>query len=339
MVFDEFRGFFRRNPEKGVIYLLFSFFFVYFAANFKKMKKILYIVLMVAAMVSCGSDYEEQKRLSKAERLRLAKEDSAALKVGTLPTMDCLPLFLAKEHCMFDTAKADIRLKCFDSQIDCDAALKKGSIEGNVTDLVRGERMKRGGLALKYATATNAGWQFVSNRLSRVTELKHLNEKMVAMARFSATHLLAQMAVDSAKLGRDNVFLVQINDPNIRLKMLLNNEIDAMLLPEPQATTARMWKHPVLMDTRLKDMKLGVVAFREKALADKNRKKQYEVFVKGYNTAVDSINKYGVKKYGDLIMKYMKADQQTIDALPDMKYERMKEPRAKDLAAAARLAP
>ena len=89
MVFDEFRGFFRRNPEKGVIYLLFSFFFVYFAANFKKMKKILYIVLMVAAMVSCGSDYEEQKRLSKAERLRLAKEDSAALKVGTLPTMDC----------------------------------------------------------------------------------------------------------------------------------------------------------------------------------------------------------------------------------------------------------
>ena len=111
------------------------------------------------------------------------------------------------------------------------------------------------------------------------------------------------------------------------------------LLPEPQATTARMWKHPVLMDTRLKDMKLGVVAFREKALADKNRKKQYEVFVKGYNTAVDSINKYGVKKYGDLIMKYMKADQQTIDALPDMKYERMKEPRAKDLAAAARLAP
>ena len=78
MVFDEFRGFFRRNPEKGVIYLLFSFFFVYFAANFKKMKKILYIVLMVAAMVSCGSDYEEQTRLSKASNVRSGRSVPAA---------------------------------------------------------------------------------------------------------------------------------------------------------------------------------------------------------------------------------------------------------------------
>lgn len=303
------------------------------------MKKILYFALALAVLASCGSDYEEQKRLSKAERLKLAKEDSAALKVGTLPTMDCLPLFLAKEHCLFDTTKADIRLKNFNSQIDCDAALIKGSIEGNVTDLVRAERMKRRGLGLKYATATNAGWQFVSNRLSRVTELKHLNEKMVAMARFSATHLLTDMAVDSAKLKRDNVFYVQINDPNIRLKMLLNNEIDAMLLPEPQATTARLWKHPVLMDTRQKDIRLGVVAFREKDLTNKNRKKQYEVFLKGYNVAVDSINKFGVKHYGDLIMKYMKADEQTVRALPDIKFEHVKAPREKDLKVSARLAP
>ena len=303
------------------------------------MKKYLYIALTLALLISCGSDYEEQKRLTKAERLRLAKEDSLALKVGTLPTMDCLPLFLAKDHCLFDTTKADIRLKNFNCQIDCDAALMKGSIQGNVTDLVRAERMKRRGSALRYATATNAGWQFVSNRLSRVSELKQLNEKLVGMARFSATHLLAEMAVDSAKLKRDNVFLIQINDPNVRLKMLLNNEIDAMLLPEPQATTARLWKHPVLMDTKQKDIRLGVIVFREKDLMNKNRQKQYEVFIKGYNTAVDSINKYGVKAYGDLIKKYMKVDQPTVDALPNIKFERVKAPRQKDLSVSARLAP
>lgn len=67
------------------------------------------------------------------------------------------------------------------------------------------------------------------------------------MARFSATHLLAELCIDSARLKRDDVFLVQINDPNICLKMLQNNELDAMLLPEPQATSARLWKNPVLL--------------------------------------------------------------------------------------------
>ena len=38
------------------------------------------------------------------------KEDSLAFKVGVLPTLDCLPMYVAKEQCLFDTAKADIRL-------------------------------------------------------------------------------------------------------------------------------------------------------------------------------------------------------------------------------------
>ena len=59
---------------------------------------------------------------------------------------------------------------------------------------------------------------------------------MLAMTRYSATDLLADYAVDSAKLKSEQVFKIQVNDVNIRLKMLLNNEIDAVLLTEPQAT-------------------------------------------------------------------------------------------------------
>ncbi|MDD2219578.1 MAG: hypothetical protein PHS63_05775, partial [Desulfoplanes sp.] len=58
----------------------------------------------------------------------------------------------------------------------------------------------------------------------------------------------------------------QINDVNIRLKMLVNNEMDAIVIPEPQATTARLLKNSVLMDSRDKDFHSGVIAFREKAL-------------------------------------------------------------------------
>lgn len=93
-------------------------------------------------------------------------------------------MYVAKEQCLFDTAKADIRLKQFMSQIDCDAALKAEKTEGGITDLVRGQRMKAKGTGLDYISATNTYWQLISNRKARIRNIKQLNDKMIAMARF-----------------------------------------------------------------------------------------------------------------------------------------------------------
>lgn len=205
-----------------------------------------YLCTLFTALVliaSCGQSYDEKQRLSKAEKARLKTEDSLALKVAVLPTLDGMPIFLAKERRLFDTLNVDVRLRRWNAQMDCDTALIGSSIEGSVTDLVRAERIKKRGTPLTYVAATNAYWQLVSNRLARVKELKQLSDKMIAMTRFSATDYLADLAIDSAKPKYD-VFRVQINDVHIRLRMLLNNEMDAMLLTEPQATTARLYRHP-----------------------------------------------------------------------------------------------
>lgn len=288
-------------------------------------------VVAIVSLIGCGPSYDEVKKQSRAEWIQQRKADSLALKIGVLPTLDCLPLYVAKEYNLFDTAKADIRLKQFHAQIDCDAALTKGNIEGCVTDIVRGQHMKRKGTQLDYVAATNAYWQLISNRLARIRRINQLNDKMIAMTRFSATALLADYATDSVKMKEEEVFKIQINSLNIRLRMLLNNEMDAMLLPEPQATIARMYKNPVLMDSRDKDMSLGVIAFRKKSMADKRRQQQLKVFIDGYNAACDSINKKGLKHYASTIRKYYKIDDKTIDALPKMKFERAKAPRQKDI--------
>lgn len=282
-------------------------------------------------MLGCGQSYDEKKKETYEKHEKLRKEDSLAFKIGVIPTLDCLPIYVAKDNNMFDSLKADIRLKIFSSQIDCDAALKKGRIEGCVTDIVRGQYIKKQGMQLKYIASTNAYWQLITNRLARIRRLNQLNDKMIAMARYSATALLADFATDSAKLKEENVFKIQINDVDLRLLMLLNNEMDAMLLPEPQATTARLYKHPVLLDSRNKDMRFGVIALNEKKIKDKNRQQQMEVFIKGYNDACDSINKNGLKHYAATIKKYYKIDNKTFEALPKLKYEHAKAPRQKDI--------
>lgn len=295
-------------------------------------------LLAVLTLAGCGRSVEEERRINREERLRLAREDSLSLKIGTLPTLDCLPLFIAKERRVFDTLGVDVHLKAFTSQMDCDQAMKDGKTEGGVTDLVRVARMRSAGTPLRYVAATNAYWQLFSNRLARIHELKYLEDKMLAMTRNSATDMLRSIAIDSVHLKDEYVFPIQVNDVHVRLHMLLNNEMDAMLLTEPQATTARLFRHPVLMDSRDKNLRLGVIVVREKALRDKRRQRQLELFVKAYNAACDSINKRGVQAYGELIKKYMGCDDKTVKALPKMTYSHAAQPRPSDIDRAARWA-
>lgn len=295
------------------------------------MKRLLIGIMALLVLVGCGQSYEETKRLTRAQRLKLWREDSAALKIAVMPTLDCLPIFIAKDHQMFDTA-VDIRLKQFTAQMDCDTALIRSRVEGAVSDLVRTERIIKEGTTLQYVSATNAYWLLISNHQLRMSNLKHLDDKMLAMTRYSVTDLLGDLAVDSAKLTPERVFRIQINDVNIRLKMLENNEMDAMLLTEPQATQALLGKHKVLLDTRKLDMQMGVLAFRTKGMDDKNRRRQMDVFLKGYNEACDSLNHYGVLHYQDVIRKRYQISEQALKHLPDtLKFHHAVAPRQQDI--------
>ena len=98
------------------------------------MKKLVFFLLAVTLLSGCGQSYEEAKRERHQTRVRLAKEDSAALKIAVLPTLDCLPLYVAQELGLYDTTLVDVRLKPFTAQMDCDTALMGTTAEGAVTD-------------------------------------------------------------------------------------------------------------------------------------------------------------------------------------------------------------
>lgn len=295
------------------------------------MKRLIIGIVLLGLLAACGQSYEDTKRQRKERQLQAMREDSAALKVAVMPTLDCLPLFVAKDRAMFDTA-VDIRLKFYTAQMDCDTALQRGRVEMAITDLVRAERMRKQGDSIAYLTATNAYWLFIGNRNQRITQLKHLDDRMVAMTRYSVTDMLTQMAVDSAKLKTERVFRIQVNDVNVRLDMLENNEMDALLLTEPQATQALMMKHHVLFDTRKLDMQMGAIAMNKLTMSHANRQKQQEALVKGYNMACDSLNHYGLKPYYDVIRRHYDVSEQALRQLPDsLKFMPVTTPREKDV--------
>jgi NitT/TauT family transport system substrate-binding protein len=281
-------------------------------------------------LFACGKSYEEQKRITRAERLRLAREDSLALKVAVMPTLDCLPVYLMKEGMLYDSTKLDLRLRVFASQMDCDTAVIRNRVEGSVTDLVRANKMMKKGIALRYFSATNSYWQLIANRTARIRQLNQLGDKMVAMTRFSATDFLTDKTLDTVKT-KAQVFRIQINNVNVRLHMLLNNEMDALWLTEPQATKARLMGHNVIADSRGMNAQLGVFVFREDEMKDVHRQKQLKEFTRIYNAACDSINKNGLQVYSKLIKKYMKVDERTVKALPKIVFKHASSPLQSDI--------
>lgn len=289
-------------------------------------------ILAFLAVFACSPSAEERQQMEQEALQQKLKEDSAALKIAVLPTIDCLPLFLADAHGMFQREGVDVRLVNFTAQMDQDTAIQKGRVEGLVTDLVRAERLQQQGTPLYYATSTNLYWKLFTNRTARISRFKQLEDKMIAMSRYSGTALLADLVVDSFKLQSDHVFQVQVNDVNVRMDMLRNGIMDALLLAEPMATTAHLMKHRQLMDSRDLNLQLGVIAFNPVVQKDTMRQRQMKAFVKVYNMACDSLNEYGLRSYKAIISKYCHADDATCDSLPaDLQFHHIAPPRDADV--------
>ena len=296
--------------------------------------KLIPLALACLLLAACGQSYEETKRIARESQREAARRDSAALKIAVMPTLDCLPLYVAQHHQLLDTLRGGVRLKRFTAQMDCDTALERGRVEGAVTDLVRAVRLSRQGTKMRYLATTNAYWQLVANRNARIHQLKQLDDKMVAMTRYSVTDLLTDRVIDSVKLKEERLYKVQINDVNVRLQMLQNNEMDALWLTEPQATQARVLKNAVVFDSRTLKMQPGVLAFREQEMRRQARSAQLALLVKAYNQACDSINKYGFGHYRDLIAQYCNMRKELVDSLPDVrqnKYVHVRGPRQEEM--------
>ena len=141
------------------------------------MKQLVIMIAGLLLMVACGQSYEETKNQKRLSRKEAQKRDSAALKVAVMPTLDCLPLYVAEYYQLYDTLRGGVRLKFYMAQMDCDTALERGRVEGMATDLVRAKRMEMRGMKLRYPTVTKAHWQLVANRNARIRQQIERNTK------------------------------------------------------------------------------------------------------------------------------------------------------------------
>ena len=290
--------------------------------------KITSLWAVVLLMVACGGN--DQPMATDAWSIWQA--DSASLKVAVMPTLDCLPLYVAEECGLFDREGLSVTLYPYEAQMDCDTALQNGWVDGMMTDLVRAERLQEQGLPLHYATATALSWQLITSRHARINTLPQLDDKMLAMTRYSGTSLLADLLVDSAGLQPERVFRIQVNDVCVRLDMLRTGVMDALLLPEPQASVALKSDGKRLYDSRQSDLWLGVMVFSQQSMSDSVRHQQVEALLRAYAAACDTLTVTGLAPYKSLIANRCQLNVADLDSLSlDVTFPAVGEPRQTDI--------
>lgn len=263
------------------------------------------------------------------------ESDSASLRIAVMPTIDCLPLYVAEEEGMFERQGVSVSLYPYQAQMDCDTAMQNGWVDAMVTDLVRAERLKSQGVRLRYLTATDLQWQLVAGKHARLKKLGQLENKMIAMTRYSATAMLADALVDSASVINEHVFRIQVNDLGVRLQMLETETMDAMFLPQPQATAAKLLGAEVLYDTQWNDVCMGAMVASETSQCDTLRQRLTKGMLKAYGEACDSINKRGVRYYSKLMTQRLVMKDGVTDSLPsDIHFNGVRQPREQDITRA-----
>ncbi len=245
------------------------------------MKKLIYIFSLVLAIGVLGA-------CNQTDNVK-RDDDSTALKLAVMPTMDCLPFYYADSLGMFDSLGVNVKLVTFDAAMDADTAFKKGDVDGIVSDLVKLCIWRGNGDSLTVAMAADLNMWLVTSQNSRLLKAESLKDKIIGLTRHSSLDFFADKILESVKMESIDLNKPQINNIKLRTLMVDQNQYDGALLPEPYASeaVARGAKRLTSMDMLNLPVMMSVLFCDSTAKA---RKGDIDNIMIAYNMAVDAIN-------------------------------------------------
>lgn len=236
-------------------------------------------------LASCAN--KQEAMLSVQEN---KKADSLALHIALMPTLGCLPIYYAQQTGLADSAHLDIRLLRYSAQMDIDTAIVRGHVDIAYTDIIRAIRLSDSASVTSFL-AVDEPLTLIAPKGKRISKLKQMSEKMIAICRFCATDYWCEKMIDSAKISQDSVYRPQINNVKLRSKMLCTGLLEGAMLEEPYASWAVLEGNKRLQKTKEDAFQFAVWVLADSLQKDKRKKEQARKFVTVYKTAVENINK------------------------------------------------
>jgi NitT/TauT family transport system substrate-binding protein len=221
-----------------------------------------------------------------------SENKSTTLRIGVLPVIDTLPLYVGVEQNIFSGEGVNVELVEFNSALERDAAFTAGAIDGYFGDLVNTLVIAKSTdvkvITVDYHTlADHRMFAILASPNSGISNLSQLNGSAIATSRASISEYFMGEMLKANNIASG----IQINEVPaipIRYSSLMSDQLKVAVLPEPFATRAIDDGAILLADDRDIDTTATVLALRSSVIS--GNAEAVRSFLDGYNTSVAMVN-------------------------------------------------
>lgn len=257
------------------------------------------------------------------------------MRFGVLPVLDTLPLQVAARDGLFAKHGLDVELVKFMSALERDTAMQAGQIDGYFGDLIATYLLISRDVPMRIVLTswrTTPGYPMFGIALSPENKGRNLGDmrgrklglSKSTIMEFLADKMTSHLGVDQGYFSR-----VEIKKLPIRLQMLLTDQIDGALLPEPLLALAHFKGGATLVTTEQFDIPLTVLCLHEKYF--KGDATACRRFLAAYGEAVQRI-KIDPESYRGLMAETCRIPKPLVANFPIYPYPMPSLPTSAELA-------
>jgi len=251
------------------------------------------------ALSGCGTGETSQpvKSGTAAEATETVKP--AAVKIGTLPTEDSLPLWVAEKMGYFATQGIDsVEIITFQSAQERDAAFAAGAIDAYMGDIIAATNLEAGGspntikTIMLGADQSQGRFGIAVPPGSDVKSLDQLAGVPVGTSSATIQEYVLDGLMAEAGVAEGDVKKEEVKKVPVRFELLMADKLKAAALPEPFLTLAEQGKARLVGDdTKAKaNLSQTVLVFSDKYLADPAGAAAADAVLGAWDVAVGQIN-------------------------------------------------
>jgi NitT/TauT family transport system substrate-binding protein len=244
---------------------------------------LVYLVLSLFLLTGCGQVKETT-----------SKAGPEKLKLGILPLEDAMPVLVAEKNGYFIQENIDVELVRFQSAVEQESAIQSGQLDGLVNDLIVATLLKESGQNIKVtsialgSTPEEGKFAVVASPNSGITTLEDLIGKKVGIANNTIIEYVLDGLLEDSGIDPSLVNKVSVPKITLRMEMLFNNQIDAIVVP--LLTFAGFEGAKIVAKDTKRNLSQSVVIFNQKTLDEKRG--AVEAFYRAYAKSVDDLNNH-----------------------------------------------
>jgi NitT/TauT family transport system substrate-binding protein len=232
---------------------------------------ILTCVVLAGGLVACSSS--SSTTTPATTTATTGTTTLAKIRIGTLPTEDSLPLWVAERDGLFAKAGLDVTITSFQSAQERDAALTAGAIDGFMGDPIAATLLRTGGVPVKIttimlgATAAQGRFGIAVKPGSKVTSLKQLAGVPVGTSSATIQEYILDKLMTAAGVSESQIKKEEVKKVPVRYQLLMSGKLAAAALPEPFLSLAEKSGAKVIADDTTGDnISQTVLIFSQKYL-------------------------------------------------------------------------